>query len=185
MPNNQSPTYKSVLRRFEKSTAAVQWYLEHLPQLVKGYPWEVSLAWVFLRVEQAHHRALYCGVVKLHKADRQLAERAVNGHHMTRNGFNDLFENVFGSRLSETTSKTISKAEHIRDQVIHGKDVKIAAIRDALVDVIEYAELLNAEVKAHAGVEPFGRLTGFKGRGKPLDKSTSRWLLKGVGFNIN
>lgn len=184
MPSGQSPTYKSVLRRFEQSTPSVRWYLDQLPALIKGFPWEVSLAWVFLRVEQAQHRALYCGVVKLHRAHRDISERAINGHHMTRTGFNSLFANVFGRPLSETTGAKIAKAERVRDRVIHGKDVKDAEMRDALVEVIEYAELLNAEVKNHAGAEPFGRLTGFKGRGKPLDQSTSRWLLRGIGFTI-
>jgi hypothetical protein len=184
MPNSQSSTYKAVLKRFEQSTPSVKWYLDQMPSLIKGFPWEVSLAWVFLRVEQAHHRALYCGVVKRHRADCEIAERAINGHHMTRQGFNELFANVFGCELSEVTSKKIAKAELVRDRVIHGKDVKDAAMRNALVDVIEYAELLNAEVKGHVCVEPFGRLTGFKGRGKPLDKSTSRWLLKGIGFTL-
>ena len=57
-------------------------------------------------------------------------------------------------------------------------------MREALVDVIEYAETLNAELKASAGFEPFGDLRGFKGRAKSLDDATSRLVLKGLGFTL-
>jgi hypothetical protein len=57
-------------------------------------------------------------------------------------------------------------------------------MREAHIDVIEYAEALNEDIEEIAGFSPFGDLRGFKGRAEPLDNSTSRWLLKGLGFNI-
>lgn len=182
MPTGENATYKAVLRRFENTTSAVKWYLEDLPSLLKGYRLEVSLAWVYLRIEQTHHRALYCGVIRLHRADRELAEKTINAHHMTRDGFTNLFRNIYGAELTKATRGKIEKADKIRDNVIHGKEVSNAEMRSALVDLIEYAELLNAEVKHHIGLEPCGSLIGFKGRAKSLDKNTTRWLLKGLGF---
>ena len=178
----QSPTYKAVLRRFEQSTDSVKWYLSPLDELIKRCPWEVSIAWVFLRIEQAQHRALYCGIVKLHRVDKELAEVALEQRHMTRQGFDELFEVVFGVRLPATVRDMIKRAEDVRDKVIHGKNVTTAAIRDSLVDAIAFAELLNVEMEKLAGVEPCGSIQGFKGRGQPHDKKTSRWILKGMGF---
>ena len=76
----------------------------------------------------------------------------------------------------------IAEAEKVRDLILHGKQVSEVDKRKAVVDVLEYAKSFNAEVSRIAGFKPFGSLKGFKGRGQPLDKSTSRWVLKGVGL---
>lgn len=177
-------SYKGVLKRYEASTEQVRWYFDQFPGLIGNFPYEVTLAYLFLSTEKAHNRALYCGVVKLHRADSEIADRVMNTHHMIRDGFLELYKNVFGHALSAATVAKIKDAEKIRDRVIHGKDVTAPELRQALVDVIEYAEALNIDVAAIGGFEPFGNLRGFKGRGEPLDKSTTRWLLKGLGFAI-
>jgi len=148
------------------------------------FPCEVALAYLFLRTEKAQNRALYRGLVKLHRAYTEMAERVVNTHHLTRDSFLNMYKNVFGRALSAATVAKIKDAEKIRDRVIHGKDVSDRDLRKALVDVIDYAEALNIEVRQIGGFEPFGHLRGFKGRAKPLDESTTRWLLKGMGFVI-
>jgi hypothetical protein len=55
--------------------------------------------------------------------------------------------------------------------------------RKAALDLIHYAEMFNNKMQEIAGFRPFGSLQGFKGRGQSLDKSTSRWVLKGIGFS--
>ena len=35
-----------------------------------------------------------------------------------------------------------------------------------------------------AEFRPFGDLRGFKGRGQPLERTTTRWVLKGMGMGI-
>lgn len=159
-------------------------YFEHLPKLINAFPYEVCLAYMFLRVEEAQNRALYCGVVKLHQASSTMAEKAINCQHLTRDGFVKLYETVFGVPISPATLKQIREAEKIRDKVIHGKRVDDPSMREALVDVIEYAESLNTEIETIAGFEPFGDLRGFKGRAQSLEDTTSRWLLKGLGFAL-
>jgi len=39
---------------------------------------------------------------------------------------------------------------------------------------------MNEFVFQIAGFKPFGSLKGFKGRAEPLDKATTKWLLKGM-----
>ncbi|NZA03056.1 hypothetical protein H0I39_17405 [Ottowia beijingensis] len=84
--------------------------------------------------------------------------------------------------MNDSTSEKIKKAERVRDRVIHGKQVSDPDMRQAIIDVIEYAKALNKDLKAAAGFEPFGDLRGFKGRAQSLEKSTTIWLLKGLGF---
>jgi hypothetical protein len=106
-----------------------------------------------------------------------MVEQAINCQHLTREGFVKLYEVVFDTPLSTVTLKQIKVAEKVRDKVIRGKIVSDKMMREALVDVIEYAETLNAELKVSAGFEPFGDLRGFKGRAKSLDDATSRLVL--------
>jgi hypothetical protein len=179
-----SATYKGVIRRLKSSSPGIQRYFEELPRLLANFPLDVSLAYVFLRIERAQNRSLYCGVLKLHRAHAEVAERAVNAQHLTRDGFATLYANVFDREMGSATASKIKGAEKIRDRVVHGKSVKDADLRHALLEAIEYAEALNAELKALAGFEPFGDLRGFKGRRAPLEKATTRWLLKGLGFAI-
>lgn len=175
-------SYKGVINHFNESGDQIKWYFEQLPLLVKDFPYTVCLAYAFLKTEQAQNRALYCGVVKLHGADGEVADNAINKQHLTRDGFRLLYKNVFGHALNDSTSEKIKKAERVRDRVIHGKQVSDPDMRQAIIDVIEYAKALNKDLKAAAGFEPFGDLRGFKGRAQSLEKSTTIWLLKGLGF---
>lgn len=51
------------------------------------------------------------------------------------------------------------------------------------MDILDYATGFNDFVYGIAGLRPFGQLKGFKGRAASLEKSTSRWVLRGVGFD--
>ena len=101
---------------------------------------------------------------------------------MTRSGFRDLYATIFGKSLKKATADKIAEAEKVRDRILHGKKVSEADKRKAVVEILEYAEAFNAEVQGLAGFKPFGSLQGFKGRAESLDKSTSRWILKGIGL---
>jgi hypothetical protein len=181
---SKAPSYKAVLKRHESCCDEVKNYFDLLPKLIEEFPWEVALAYLFLNIEKAQNRMLYCGVVKLHRADSTLADRAVNAQHITRDGFASLFENVFGRRLTKATANQIDAAEGVRDRVIHGKIVSDAEMREAISNLLDYSEAINSEVDSLAGFKPFGDLRGFKGRRQALDASTTRWLLKGLGFNL-
>lgn len=175
---------KAVIHRFEAAPANVQAYFCHLPRLVADYPLDVPLSYLFAQVELAHNTALYCGVVKLHRANSVVARSVIDTHHMTRSGFKDRFEIVFGTQIPDVTSKKLTRAEDVRDRVMHGKYTTEKARREAIVDVLEYAEEFNKFVSGIASFQPFGDLRGFKGRAQSLNASTTRWVLKGMGFAI-
>ena len=128
---------------------------------------------------------LYCGVVKLHQAHKDVVSNVVQKQHLTRANFALLFETIIGKRIDSKVVVKIKDAEKIRDKVVHGKRVSDADMRMAVTRVIEYAESFNNFVKGTAGFKPFDDLRGFKGAAKSLPKETTRWLLKGLGFCIS
>ena len=163
----------------------VQTYFEPSQELIEKYPWEVSLSFMFSRVERAHIMALYCGVVKLHKVDGNLARTAVDGFENRRDDFRNLFAAVYGKKLPDALIKKIETAQQVRNHVLHGKTVESGDFREAIVRIVDYAEGFNQLTTSVAGFRPFGSLQGYKGRAKSLDRSTSRWVLKGIGLPID
>lgn len=169
---------------YSSAPEEVQWYFEHMPRLIDEFPLDVALAYAFARVETAHNMALYCGVVKMYKANADLAWTAVERQHLTREGFRDLFRTIYGKQITAIAQGYIEEAERVRDKVMHGKEVKDQDKRAALSRVLHYAVKLNEQTSDIAGLKLFGRLQGFKGRAQSLDKETSRWLLRGLGLTL-
>ena len=137
---------------------------------------------MFAKVKLAQNMAIYCSAVKLHRVDTQIAFAAIENHHMTRDGFRELIKTVTGKKIPHAALERIAEAETVRDRLLHGKTVTETAKRKAVVDILSYATMLNEHMHQNHGIKPFGKLKGFKGRTKPLDKSTSRWVLKGMGL---
>ena len=80
-------------------------------------------------------------------------------------------------RLQSVNLNFLRKLE---TKTVHGKDVNEAAFRQAVVDVIDYAVLLDHQTQTIAQFKPFGDMRGFKGAKQPLEKTTTRWLLRGL-----
>ncbi len=127
---------------------------------------------------------IYCGIVKLHGTDAELTWKLVEADHMSRPRFRELFQVAFGRPLDDALSKKLSAAEKIRDKIIHGKDWTDAQAREALVDILDFAEGFDAFVKEIGAFSPFSDLRGFKGRKESLLKSTSQWVLRGMGLGV-
>lgn len=174
-----------MLNRYKSAPAPVQKYFIHLPMLLADFPLDVSLSYLFSQVELAQNMTLYCGIVKRHRAERSLVRTAIDTHRMTRSDFTEKFAIVFGKQIPAPISDVLHEAEAIRDRVMHGKSTEEKDKRKALVNVIEYAQGLNDFIATLVAFRPFGELRGFKGRAKSLDKSTTRWVLKGMGFGIS
>ena len=176
---------RDLLKRYEKASERIRTYFEHLPKLLADLPLDVSLSYVFSQVELAQNTTLYRGVVKLHRANAVISRRVVDGHHFTREGFKHKFEVVFGKPIPPKICDKLNAAETIRDRVLHGKSTKEKQKREAIADVLDYAEWFNEFVYSIAKIHPFGDLRGFKGRAQSLDGSTTRWILKGMGFDVS
>ena len=55
---------------------------------------------------------------------------------------------------------------------------------EAIQDIFVYLKEFNEFVFNQAGFEPCGDLRGFTGRTEKLDKATTRWIPRGLGFKI-
>ena len=176
-------SWRGVCNRFNRSPEEVQAYFSDIPELIETYDWEVSLGFMFTRLEKALNRMLYCGAVKMHRAESEKAKEMVNKHHMTRKEFRRLFNNVFGKPVRKELTTILQEAEEVRDKVVHGKNASAPDQRKAIVRLLEYAEGMNDQVNELAGFKPFtSDLRGFTGRREALDKATTAWLMKGLGF---
>ena len=176
--------WRGVRKRLQEAPSEVQRYFEPAAELIEHYPWEVSLSYLFSRVERAHLMAIYCGVVKLHRANAKLARTAVDLFQNTRGEFHGLFANVFGQEIPRRLQKTLDVAQKVRERVLHGKTVEESDYRMAIAAVIQDAAGFNDVCHQKGGFQPFGDLRGYKGAGSSLDVSTSRWVLKGIGLPL-
>ena len=159
-------------------------YFEHIPKLIDFFPLDVCLAYVFARLELGQNMALYCGAVRIRKANSQVAKGAVGTHHMTRDEFVQLYSEVFGLELPKEAHNELQGAENTRDAVMHGKPPSAKDMRNAIARVLEYAEAINEQLHSAHRLKPFGNLQGFATKGN-LDKKTSRLVLKGLGFKLS
>lgn len=177
-------SWRGVRNRLTEAPSEVQRYFEPAAELIEHYSGEVSLSYLFARLERGHLMSLYCGVVKLHRVDSTLAATAVERFENRRDEFRELFERIFGKRIPNSVIGKIEPAQEIRNNVLHGKKVEQRDYRMAIVSIIEYATDFNEVCSKLGGFRPFGSLQGFKGAAAAMDKSTSRWVLKGIGLPL-
>lgn len=162
--------------------AQIQEYFPDFIELVEKYPWEVSVSYVFSRIELAKHMTIYCGIVKLHWCEAQLTRKAIDEEHMSRGRFKELFHTVFGERIPHDLLMKLEGGEKIRDKIAHGKNWEAKDVRESLVNVLTFAADFNEFVYKHGAFRPFGNLKGFKGRAESIHKSTTSWVLRGMGI---
>lgn len=166
----------------------VQSFFSDVPGLIdSAFSLDILLAYLFFRIEQGQRQTLYCGARKLHKTESSLTWKAIDSHDLTRAGFKDLFKTIYGFDLGKAATDHLSDAEKIRDKLMHGKGLTERDKREAISKVMHYAKEINdlIAVSRSLGFKPFsGDLRGFVGGLESLDTSTTRWILKGMGFMI-
>lgn len=178
-------SWRGVSNHLKGAPEEVQMYFQPVAELIEHYPWEVSLSFLFSKVERAHIMSLYCGVVKLHRVNSKIALTAVDLFENRREEYRLLFNNVFGRKIPSSISNKIEEAQKIRNRILHGKTVADRDFRKAIVAIIDYATEFNELCFESASFRPFGSLQGFKGAGSSLDDSTSRWIVKGIGLPLS
>ena len=135
-----------VVARIDASSEEVKSFFDPISELIEHYRWEVSIGYMFTRVEQAHNHLLRGAAVKIHGVNGSTANRFVDGQHITRKEFSRLYKNVVGGSVPARAAKFLSEAEKIRDRVVHGKRVVEKDQRTAIIYIVEYAEGINAEL---------------------------------------
>ena len=175
-------TKAGLKKAYETCPQEVREYFEQVPKLLDDFPMDVCLAYVFSRLELGQNMALYCGAVKLHKVNSELAKNAVERQYMSRKKFIEFYKTIFALDLPDIVRKDSERMEKTRDRIMHGKKANDDEIRNAIACVLHYAKEVNKQLDAKYQLKPFGKLQGFAGGSKQLNKSTSRFVLLGMGF---
>lgn len=175
-------TYKAVINHYKATPKSVRDYFSDFVELVENYNWEVSVSYVFSRIEQAKRMTIYCGIVKMHWCESSLTWKMVSKDHMARSRFRDLFKTVFGKKIPDELAAKLEKGENVRDKIAHGMNWTAKEAREGLTSVLDFATEFNEFVSSIGGFRPFGNLRGYKGRKVPLPKATTRWILRGMGI---
>ena len=183
--NNTAIRKRGVINYFKTLPNELKDYFQKLENLLQDYPADISLSHIFALIEKAMHMALYCGIIKMHSADKDLTDKAIQSYYVTRDDYKSKFELLFGEKISPGALTKLEDAEKIRDKIMHGKKTTDSDKFKAIKNALEFSQEFNEQIFRKASFKPFGKLQGFKGAKKPLGKSTSRLILKGLGFNLN
>ena len=176
-------TYKGLRAQFDSLPPTVRSYLQQLDGLLDGSDkYEIALAYTFMKLEEGNHRALKCGLVRLHKCNSERADDALEKQHFSRKYYRAVFKNIVGKPIPTSCINHLEIAESIRDRRIHGKSVSASDLRAGLSSALSYIKEIGEFVEARTGKNPFGDLRGLAGRAALLDKNTSYWVCKGVGL---
>jgi hypothetical protein len=176
---------RTVIEQFDSCPEEIRAYLSDLPKLLDGFPLEVSISYLFTRIQRAHNATLCSGAVEVHKANRNVARAAVGAQQITREGFQIQFETVFGQPIPEEVKRELEAAEIAHDKILNGQRTSGKEKREAIGHVLDYAQAFNRFVNRLAKFKPFGDQRGSDGCAESLNKSTTRWMLKGMGFSLS
>ena len=178
-------SYRGVIKLLKSLDDGIPEYFGDLESLITdNYSWDISIGYVFQRLEKAHVMLLYGGLIKRHYVSPNMAWAAVVNHPLFREQFAEMVEIIFDKPMTKQMSQELEAAQKARDHVMHGKSCPEAEKRDSVASGIAYARHLNDFSYKHASFRPCGDLRGvFKG-GNCLDDKTSRWVLKGMGFTL-
>jgi len=182
-------TIEELVAAFDEAPAAVRAFLPDLPRLVTDdalqHGLSAAVAHAFHRLEVAHRRALYAGLVRIHGIPAVLARQTTQREHLSREHFHDLLREVMGAPLPAAAREHYDVAAGVRDDLLHGKDVSEASLRKALLALMRYAVALDRFcVEGDGGASPFaaGVESVEPAPGKALANDTARFVLRGMGF---
>jgi len=176
---------RTVIEQFDSCPEEIRAYLADLPRLLDSFPLEVAISYLFTQIQRAHNATLCSGAVRVHKANRNVARAAVGAQQITREGFQIQFETVFGRPIPEEVKQELEAAQIVHDKILNGQRTSGKEKREAIGRVLDYARALNRFVNRLAKFKPFGDQRGSDGCAESLNKATTRWMLKGMGFSLS
>lgn len=176
-------SYKGLKTIFDGLDPDVKTYLGKLgPLLADGKNYEIALAYCFMKLEEGHHRALKCGLVRIHECASEKVDSELEKQHFTAEKYSAVFKNVFAKSIPADAKSNLLKAQDIRNKLIHGKTTTDPKRREAIFYALEYMRVLGEFVKAETQKNPYGDLRGLAGKRKLLPAKSTIWMLKGFGL---
>ncbi len=182
--------YRQVEKRYnELADGDMKWYFDSFFELVQKptnpkITWDMTIAYLFMKVEQAHRMTLYALIVRKHKVARYIAAEIIDECFLSRDEFPKLYKELAGENFCKDITKYYDNAVNVRNAIMHGKGIfydktiSDQVKRDAVVSILEYANLFNKQTEeiviskqpnVKFDCKPFGRMQGFSGGTRTLD----------------
>lgn len=176
-------SYKGLKSEYDNLDSDVKGYLSKLdPLLSDGKNYEIALAYCFMKLEEGHHRALKCGLIRLHDCHSGMVDTELEKQHFTADKYGTVFKNVFGAVIPKDAKASLTEAQNIRNKLIHGKKTADPDRRDAIYHALVYMSTLGRFVYEKTGKNPYGDLRGLAGKKTLLPAKSTIWMLKGFGL---
>ena len=158
-------SYIGLQRQFLALPAPTKTYLKGLETLLSASEtFAVALAFVFMKLEEGNHRALKCGLIRIHKCNSAKVDDALEKQHFTRAYFRGVFKNVFGEDIEKSLLDWVQVSEKVRDKLIHGKGAPVPDLRGGISNALKYIDGLGTYVETKTKKNPFGDLRGLAGK---------------------
>ncbi len=172
----------------------------------------IIIFYVYMKIERAHRMILRHEMIKHHRIKKEVAESFFDGRvsqyvsffkkyqflassnlEITGNGWEIKSNDLEIKKISPKATALINRTKPIRNAVIHGDDkvkgskkkISIGEKVDAIFDLLDYAVLLNKEVRKISTFKPFGDLRGISGRIKTSKKNASELKLAAIVKELN
>ncbi len=176
--------YRQVEKKYnELADDDMKWYFSSFCKLVQKpanpkITWDITIAYLFMKVEQAHRMTLYALAVRKHKVARYIAAETIHECFLSRDEFPKLYKELAGEELCKDTTKYYDNAVNVRNAIMHGKGIFYGTPisdqvkRDAVVSILKYANLfnkqtekivINKQTNVKFDFKPFGKMQGFSG----------------------
>ncbi|KEO53492.1 hypothetical protein [Thioclava pacifica] len=176
-------SYKGLKAIYDGLDGDVKNYLGKLePLLADGKNYEIALAYCFMKLEEGHHRALKCGLIRIHDCASEKVDSELQKQHFTAEKYAAVFKNIFSKGIPADAKSNLTKAQDIRNKLIHGKKTTDPTRREAIYYALQYMSDLGEFVKQETGKNPYGDLRGLAGKKKLLPAKSTIWMLKGFGL---
>lgn len=174
------PTIVAIRHQFAALPAEVQTYLRELQPLLDAADLDLSLAYLFMVIEQGRYRSMKCILVRNLKCMTSVVDDELKARAFSRKSFRSSIKSLIGVDISKSDYKALERAEGIRDTIFHGRSASDADKRNAISDCLKFIDVFGEKVKTKTGKNPFATLQGLTSRIKPVDRTQSIWILKGV-----
>ena len=171
-------TRKDLISWFDTRPQELRNYFDHLGRLLTAFPLDVAFIYASARLELGQTMTLYGGLVKVHRANTDVARRAIELHHLLPKRFVDLYRAIFGFDLPQGAGRALDTALKARFDLSHGELLEDNRLRNAVTQIVEYAQATNEQLGDKYTLRPFGDLRGVSGRVKKLDRRKTRTLLR-------
>lgn len=180
---NTAKSYKGIKSAYDALDLDVRAFIGKMERFVDGADhYDVALAYLFVKIEEGHHRLLRGVLIKKLNCDKIIVDRFLSDEHFTRKHYTTLLQRAGGKSIPSDCQAHHDSAAKVRDKIIHGKAVGSAEQRAAVFHAIRYISALNEFSQAEFGFRPYASMTGYLKSKAPIPKDATIWMLRGLGF---